>query len=143
MVPMAAPATPSPAPTMSTASSTMFTTPATTVTPNAMSGLPAVIMSSWNRYCKMVNGTLMTRMDPYTMPSSSIWPLAPSATSSGRSVAVPRMANAMPPKSAANTSMENRSLASLRLPLPSVLATMALPPVPSMKPSEPRMAGMG
>ena len=71
----------------------------------------------------------MQRMRPYKMQLSRRVPLAPNKMATGFTRNILRIAIMIPP-----IAVEKYSLAFSIFPSPSVFATMALPPVPIMKP---------
>ena len=139
----AAPVMPSPMTPTNTKSSTMLVRPAATVKKRPSLGFSAVMKKLWNKNCSInaVWNTVM--MVPYKMQSSSSSAMAPSRTAAGRSTSRATTVKITPSTAVAQTSMENSSLARFLLPVPSVIATRALPPVPSIKPMQPNACKNG
>ena len=79
----------------------------------------------------------------YSTQHSSISPSAPRADAIGRAKAAPSQPTAAPPTAAAQTRREKYRFASSGLPCPMVFATMAEPPVPTMKPGAPAIISRG
>ena len=123
--------------TISTKSSTIFITPAATVTISPIRGRSAVTISDWNIYCRMKKGNASRRMRPYSTHKSSIaWSAPRNSDTCGRN-AIPAAPNTIPTAAPAATNSENTRCARSFCPSPSILATSALPPVPSIYPTTP------
>ena len=121
----------------------MFVTPAATVTTRPICGFSAAMKKLRNTFCTMNSGRATTRMRPYRRPWSMSEPCAPSTASSGSNTATPTTARSTPAATAASEMKLNRRFARTASPSPIVLATRAAPPVPSMKPTEPRPMASG
>ena len=130
----AAPARPQPNTAINKKSRIILVTPASTITVNPNLGLSAVTKKHWNTFCSINAGMDKKIILPYKMQLSSNSPVAPSAMLTCFVNKIPIIANKIPPTSVTYTISEKYSLAFFFFPSPSVLATIALPPVPIINP---------
>ncbi len=121
----------------------MLVSPAPTITSRPSLGLSAETKKLWNTFCRMKKGLAARIIRAYSTQYSSISPSAPSAREMGRASRTPAREMTAPPTAEAATSREKYWLASSGFPSPIVLATIALPPVPTMKPRVPRIIMTG
>ena len=87
----------------------------------------------------MKNGRPRRTIRPYFTAYISISPSAPNKRPIGSIKIMPRAARITPPRAVAIIIKVKYSLARSLSPRPMVFATMAVPPVPSMKPKPPRI----
>ena len=139
----AAPTTPKLKAATKSASRSIFVQPAMTVTKSPSFGFSAVEKRHWNSYCKTKNGSAERMIRPYRMQSSSNCPSAFKRIAIGRRKIIPKMASTSPAKAETQTFIEKISRACFSFFSPSVIATSAAPPVPNIKPTQPRIISTG
>ena len=121
----------------------MLERPAATVTASPTYGFSAAMKKLWNMFCSTENGNAASRTRPYSRERSRSCPSAPKKPNSGSSANAPTAHNTTLSAAAANAMNVNRRFARTSSPSPMVLATSAAPPVPNMKPMEPRAMANG
>ncbi len=96
--------------------------------------LRAVTKKLWNTFCNKNAVSETIRIRPYRTQRFTSSPVAPNKMAIGRNRNIPVTASMTPPMADTYTSIEKYWLARSRLPSPSALETIALPPVPIIKP---------
>ena len=125
------------------ASSTMFAMPAAMVTASPSCGFWAVTKKLWNSYCRIKAGRAARIMRPYRTQLSSSSPSAPIRDATGLRKRMPRREITTLPAADTYTSMEKIRFAFSLSPVPMVMAIRALPPVPNINPTAPRIIRKG
>ena len=124
-------------------SSTMLVRPASTVKARPSFGFSEVMKKLWKKNCIIKAVWNTSRMRPYIRQFGSSSGVAPSNWAAGSSRNQPMMVETMPITIVEAASIENRLSACFLSPVPSVMATSALPPVPTMKPRQPNACRNG
>ena len=106
-------------------------------------GFSAVMKKLWKKNCIMNAVWNTSKIRPYSRQFGSSSGVAPSSLAAGSSKSQPMTVDTVPITIVDAASIENRLFACFLSPVPSVMATSALPPVPTMKPRQPNACKNG
>ena len=111
--------------------------PARSVTASPSFGFSATTRKLWKAFCRKRPVIIKNTVLPYIMQLLAISPVAPRSSASGFIKIIPMAERITPLTIQRYMSIEKYSLAFSSFFSPRVLDTMALPPVPTIKPVEP------